>query len=327
MISARFRIIKSALGGLNWVKKEDPGRLTIPQVITYGSRLAFRNLKFIPLIWFTNFAFAFALTLPVFSLFQESLAWSRMSDLIYREFDYIWLIQFLIHNERYLSVVPYTIFSVAGIYIIIQLFYGGGLLSVFINPSKNHHVDFFFGGVRHFYRFLKIAFIAFILYIIALLISDALSYLIKAIFAYSSLTWLEFILTLLRYLLFLLLIGVVSIISDYAKVVAVVTDTSSALRSILGAFRFIHKNFWRALSVFLILFLFLIIGVVVYNLVDGLIPRSPVWLILLTFIIQQLLIIYRTIIRLYVYSTEVVLFQDIIAELSDFEMEEIPKDV
>jgi len=172
---------------------------------------------------------------------------------------------------------------------------------------------------------MKIAVVVFILYGVALFINEGLSILIKRVFAYSSLTWLEFVVTLLRYLLFLLIIGVVSIISDYAKVVSVVTDSEAGFRSISKAMLFIRKNFGRTLVVFLILFLFLVIGAVVYNLVDGLIPRSPVYLILLTFIIQQFLIIYRIIIRMYVYSTEVVLYQDLAAELSEYEVEEVTK--
>jgi len=321
----RWRIIKSALGGLNWVRKENYHRLTIPQVLTFGSRLAFRNFKFIPLFWLTNFALALVLTLPVFSLLQDSLAYSNLSDALYREFDNIWLIQFMVLNEKYMTVVPYTIFSIAGVYIIIQLFYTGGVLSVFINPPKNHHVDFFFGGVKYFYRFLKIAVIAFMMYILGLVLNEFFNLLIKSSFAYSSMAWLEFTLTLIRYLLFLLLIGIVSIISDYAKVVAVINDNNHAFRSIGIALLFIRKNFLRTLSVFLILFGLLAIGAVIYNLVDGLIPRSPVYLILLTFIIQQFLIIYRVIIRMYVYSSEVVLYQDLAAELTDYEVEEIPK--
>ncbi|HPI37439.1 MAG TPA: hypothetical protein PK397_05800 [Ignavibacteriaceae bacterium] len=298
-------------------------RLTLKQIIVLASRGVYKNKKFVILFWLTNFLFSVALTLPIFAMLQDSLSNSTLSSKIYWGFDTLWFIQFLSIYEKSLSVVPYTIYSVIGIYIIIQLFYLGGLLSVLINSQKNHFVDFFFGAVKYFSRFIKIAFFTFIFYFIALGINIVLDYMVRVFFLDSGSTLWEFVIQLIRYLFFLLLIGVVSIISDYSKIALALNDSTKTLKTIFRTILFIKENFGRVITVFLILFCFLAIGGIVYNLVDGLVPRSPIYWIVLNFIIQQLLIIFRVVIRMLVYSAGVVLYNDLSAEIIYSKAEEI----
>lgn len=296
---------------------------TFKQLIIAGSRLTFKNLKLVSLFWLTNFALSIALTLPVFTLLQDSLSHSVLSARLYESFDFLWFIQFVKIYEKSISVIPITIYSVIGIYILIQLFFTGGLLSLIVNSKKNHFVDFFYGGVKYFYRFLIIAFYTFIFYFLALGLNEIFNFLVKAVFQYSSNTLWEFLVQLIIYMFFLLMIGVVSIISDYSKVATVVTDNTRIFRTILKAIIFIKENFGKVILIFLVMFAFLAIGGIVYNLLDGLVPRSPVYFIVLNFIFQQLLIIFRVLIRMLVYSTEVVLYNDLNAELVESRIEEI----
>ena len=60
-----------------------------------------------------------------------------------------------------------------------------------------------------------------------------------------------------------------------------------------------------------------------YNIVDSYIPKYPYYYMVLTFIIQQLLIIFRLLIRMLFYSTEVYLYIELSAELVTSNVEEI----
>lgn len=300
---------------------------SIKEIIVLATRGVFRQRKLISLFWLTNFAFSVALTLPILALFQDSLSYSVLNSQIYLTFDYLWFIQFLNIYDKSLSVLPYTIYSVIGIYIFIQLFFLGGLLSVFMNPKKNHFVDFFFGAVKFFFRFVKIAFFSFIFYLIALGLNIVLDYAVRLVFSEAGSTVWEFIVQLIRYLFFLLMIGVVSIIADYSKVAIVVNDSNYAVKTIFKTIVFIKENFGRVLTIFLILFSFLAIGGIIYNLLEGLVPRSPVYFIVLNFIFQQLLIIFRVVIRMLVYASEVILYNDLSAEVVYSKVEEIKSGV
>ena len=57
------------------------------------------------------------------------------------------------------------------------------------------------------------------------------------------------------------------------------------------------------------------LGAVIYNLMIIYVPRAPYYFLILTFILQQLLIIFRLSITMFFYATEVFLFKDQDAEV------------
>jgi hypothetical protein len=285
--------------------------------------LVFPQFKFVVLLWLTNFAFAVALSLPIFTLLQDNLGHSVLNSRIYFNFDFIWFQQFIKIYEKSLSAVPITIFSVAGIYIFIQLFYLGGILSVFLNTKKNHMVDFFFGGVKYFFRYLKIAVITFLLYFVALNIDALLDIFIRSAFKNNSNQAIEFLLQFLRYLLFLLWLSIFSLLSDYAKVITAIQDNTKITRAFNLALIFIKNNFSKVLVLYIVLFIVLSLGGIVYNLIESYIPRTPFYFIIISFILQQLLIIYRTVVRMIVYSSEILLYNELASEVIYSQAEEI----
>ena len=66
---------------------------------------------------------------------------------------------------------------------------------------------------------------------------------------------------------------------------------------------------------FLIVSIIGALGAIVYNIVAIFIPRSPFYFLILTFILQQMLIIFRLAITMLLYATEVYLFKDQDAEI------------
>jgi len=146
---------------------------------------------------------------------------------------------------------------------------------------------------------------------------------IKQIFLEQENAVVEFIVQIVRYLFFLFLVSIVNIISDYTKVVILVVDSTKLFRSLYKSFQFIKKNFVKVVTVYFIMLVFVAIGATIYNLVDSFLPKKPVYFLLLTFLIQQLLIIFRALIRMYFYSTELLIYTDGEAEIVSPHFEEI----
>ncbi|PIP77071.1 MAG: hypothetical protein COW85_10935, partial [Ignavibacteria bacterium CG22_combo_CG10-13_8_21_14_all_37_15] len=209
-----------------------------------------------------------------------------------------------------LDAIPILLYAFAGVYVLVQLFYLGGLLAVYTNSKKNHVVDFFYGSVKYFIRFLKIAVFVGALYFAAISINVLIDYGIKEIFLEKENAAVEFAVQIFRYLFFLLLISLINIISDYTKVAITVVDSTKLFRSLYKSFQFIKKNFVKVMTVYFIMLVFVAIGATIYNVVDSFLPKKPVYFLLLTFLIQQLLIIFRVLIRMYFYSTELLIFTD-----------------
>jgi len=287
---------------------------SIKNNLNNGSRLVFHNTKFVFLMWFLNAASSIVLTVPIYNLLLVSISNSNISDRLTENFDYFWFLQFRNLYEIQLDQIPITIYAVVVIYTIIQTFFLAGLVAVFNTPSKNHLVDFFYGGVKYFFRFFKVLFYSVILFVIIFFIYDQLGNYITNLYKDSENEMMEFILKSLRYVLLIFLIGCVTMISDYTKVSLAVNDRLKVHKEIYPVLLFLKNNFSKVFSLFLIVAIVGAIGVLIYNIIGKFIPRMPAYFLVLSFVLQQLLIIFRLLIRMFFCSTEVIIYKDLIAE-------------
>ena len=119
-----------------------------------------------------NAGSALVLAVPVFNVLLDNIGTSLTSDHLAHSFDYFWYIQFRNLYSIQLDQLPLGIYFTVGVYAPIQTFFLGGLISVFHIPDKNHTVDFFFGGVRYFARFVKVLLISLLFFAAAFKIND-----------------------------------------------------------------------------------------------------------------------------------------------------------
>ncbi len=297
-------------------------KISIQSTLKYGSRAVTKNAKFILLMWGTNAVGAFILSMPIYYLLIDNLNHSLMSDKLAVDFDFIWFVQFINIYKSSIGEIPFMIFSIVGVYVLIQIFYIGGLISVFNLPEKNHTVDFFYGGVKYWYRFTKVVLISLIFFALAFLLHDYLGLFIEWGFSGTESQFSDFIIRLGRYILLIFFIGLITLVSDYTKVYMAVQDSNKTLNSISNAVIFIKNNFNKVFTVFLIIAVTGAAGAVLYNLVEIFIPRTPFYFLVVSFIVQQMLIIFRLFIRMYFCATEVLLYKDLSADIIEVKVKE-----
>lgn len=297
--------------------------MKIKEVFGSGIRMILKNSKFFWLYWAANFVFAMVLALPVFFLLNQNLNHSAVSDRLLFGFDYTWYIQFREVYRTSISEIPFLIYGVAGIYTLIQVFFLGGILSVFNIPKKNHYVDFFYGGVKYWFRFVKLLFLSLFFYALAFTFNDYTGYWISHWFSGREELIFEFILRASRYAFLIFMIGAVSLISDYIKVALVVKDSNSVLRETYSTLIFLKENFYFTFIVFFLVAVLGALGALVYNLLDSYIPKTEYFYLTLVFILQQLLIIFRLIVRMLFSATEIIIYKDLNAKEVTTNAEEI----
>ena len=144
----------------------------IREILREGLRLVTKNGKYIFLLWGTNIVLSLILTIPIFVLLQDNLTHSLWSDSLALNLNYFWLLQFQNSNQNLLNKLPVLFFSIVGLNILIQKLYQGGLIAVFNNRKKNHVSDFFYSGVKFWFRFIKVSLIAITLFAIIFLIDS-----------------------------------------------------------------------------------------------------------------------------------------------------------
>lgn len=288
--------------------------VTIKSNLAHSVRSVFHNTKVVWLMWVINAASALVLTVPIYNLLLINLSHSTLSDRLMENFDYMWFLQFRHLYEIQLDQIPLSIYSVVVIYTLIQTFFLGGLISIFHIRDKNHIVDFFFGGVRYFFRFVKVLFISLFFFALAFKIYDWIGLFITWAYEDSENVMAEFVFKGLRYILLIFMIGITTLISDYSKVSLAVQDKTKVLKELLNAMIFIKDHFNKVFTTFLIVAVIGALGVLVYNIIGKYIPRTPVYFLALSFVLQQMLIIFRLLIRMLFFSTEVFLYKDLSAE-------------
>ena len=287
----------------------------IKTILKGGSRLVLKNKKFILLLWGTNITLSLVLTIPIYSLLVENLQHSMLSDELALNFNYFWYLQFRYLYENVFDKLPFFFYSVVGVNVFIQTFYTGGMLAVFNNPKKNHVSDFFYGGVKYWYRFMKVTIVMLVLVILILEIDDLLSDSIASVLDSLNSIFLDIIIRSIRYLIVLLLIGFVTIITDYVDVYLALHDQMKVRKGFVETLRFIRGRAALIFIVFMSVASLGGLGAVFYNAVVIYVPRSPFYFLILTFILQQLLIIFRLLIKMLFHATEVFLFKDQDAEV------------
>lgn len=286
----------------------------IKDTIIHALRSNVYNSKFLVLFWGWNASLAFVLSIPVYNALIENLNTSILNDRLAFGFDYLWYVQFRNIFEANFNQIPFLIYSTLGIYLLVQQFFVGGLISIFNNPQKNHIVDFFYGGVKYWVRMTKVFLISLIFFALAFKVSDLMGDLITKWFINSEDVILEFIIRATRYVFLICFLGFVMMFSDYLKMNLAIKDHNKIIRAIIETTLLIKKNFFPIGATFLTVNIIGAIGALTYSLIEKQIPRTPYYFLILFFILQQMLIIFRMFIRMLFYSTGVYLFNELNAE-------------
>lgn len=295
--------------------------ITVKNTLVQSIRIVFHHSKVVWLMWAFNISSALVLTVPFYNLFIVNIGHSLMSERLLENFDYMWFLQFRHLYEVQLDQIPTSIYAIVVIYTLLQTFFLGGLVAIFNTPDKDHIVDFFYGGVKYFFRFVKVLLISLFFFALAFIVYDWLGELITSLLINSENVWLDFILKLMRYIFLVFMIGVVTMIGDYVKVSLAVKDRKGLFKEIYQAVLFIRDNFRNAFTLFLIVASIGAVGVIIYNVLGKFIPRTPVYFVGLSFVLQQLLIIFRLLIRMLFCASEVNLYKDLSADIVSAEIQ------
>ncbi len=295
--------------------------------LIFAARQVFANYKFFLLLWLTNVVFAAAITLPISNLFMKDLLHSYINSHFSGEFDFYWYLQFRAENRPVLEQLPLLLISLTVIYNFIQLFYSAGLISVLGNPKKNHISDFFYGGVQYFFRFVLI-FLAsvtvhFVLISVYTLLKESAEIVLGGVNNQGLIVYANIVI----FTFFLFMISLLNLLGDYTKILVVLHDSRSILLSVKKSVLFIYKNFPIVFFLFIVTSSFVAAAAVVYNVLDSFIPKGSLVLIALTFFIQQLLIIFRILIKMMFFSSEIFLYRELDAQVIITSAEEIKSGV
>jgi len=285
-----------------------------------------RNAKFLLLLWLVNIGFALLLAEPVFKLLAEfsehSLMGSPKTDL-FSGFDPWWFISFQHAAKGELQQFPTLIVAVAVIYVLIHVFLNGGVFAVLTaHEGKSLFIDFFYGSVKYFYRFLKV-------FLVALVVFGAIyfgnEYLASGIERWTAnIESEQFVVALHggRAVLLVLVFLVVSMIFDYARIRMVLEDTSQALRATWNGLRFVFRHVTQTFSLYFLISAISVALFALYFALEGILHPGTILGVIIVFLLEEFYIIAKLWTRLLFFASQIQLYRDLTAPVLSVAAEE-----
>ena len=302
--------------------------MTVFMMCYSGVRQVLAVKRVVLIFFLANLLLGLLMILPVFTLVDASLSQSLFGQRLTSRFEILWL-QDLFYNQgdALLTLLPLWL-AVAVIYVLVQLFLTGGALGVFSAGEPFTMRRFWTHGYNHFFILLRLFLLSLLFYGLVLLVYSVLSGMLTDDLARTSPAEKPIVLiswSLLAVLFFFL--SLVNLCFEYAKVKAVTDRRGGAFREAWSALKFVVRNKLNTLSLYYLLLLAQVLVTVLGVYVVGSLSPSSLLLLALVFVVQELFVLLRIIVRLVSYSSETALYHALSEQQQLARPEEVASEV
>ena len=291
-----------------------------------GIKNVWSNKFLIGIMFLFKFFFSLILLAPLYFMFSASFGANQKALSLLEGFDFSLLIDFVYHWRQTLSIYFLMFFLVSFLAIMVFIFFSGGFWGILRDESKrkegNFKIERFFSYcARYFWGMFKIALLQVAFYLIAFFLFLFFLTIFDLVAGKGS--WLELtswrVMIKISVVVFLFLL--VNMIGEYLRIFYVSQDAEFAqnfkekfLGFVKRAFRFLLTNFFKTLSLYYLLSFVLVLAILVYfgvnKVMEG-IPKTSLY-VLLVFLVQQILSLFRAFYRLVYYSSQIVLVDELL---------------
>ena len=206
---------------------------------------------------------------------------------------------------------PVVIVGAASAYVVLWLFFAGGILDRLARDRVTRSYGFFAASGVFFFRFLRLAVVMWIVYafLFGVLHPWLFDRLYPRLIHDMSVERTAFGVRVALYVVFGLLLAACNLAFDYAKVRAVVEDRRSMLGALTAALRFIERNAGAAIGLYIadcLLFLLVLFGYGTFIRGMAVGGGRTMWA---GFALGEAYVLARLAVKLVFWATEVSLFQ------------------
>ena len=232
--------------------------------------------------------------------------------------------ELLLHNGAGLAGLraPALFASIA--YLIVSLFLSGGALAVLASGDRYRAIDFWGGGAKFFGRFLRLALWSSLLLAALYLLPLTARGLQRLFFGSDPYEYVSYWGAWIRGGLLLIALFFFRICFDYARIHAVVTDERRMRVSLWRGIGFALRNPLAAVGLALLIAFVGGIALLVYRPLSAAVDGSTVAAVVAAVVAQQAYIIWRAVIQLTRYGSQITLFRELAGDLSEAPAPEPP---
>ena len=225
--------------------------------------------------------------------------------------------ELLFHNEAgFLGLrAPALFASVA--YLLLSLFLSGGALAVLASGEGYRATDFWGGAAKFFGRFLRLVLWSSLLLAALYLLPLTARGLQRIFFGSDPYEYVSYWGSWVRAGLLLIALFFFRICFDYARIHAVVTDEPRMRVSLWRGLRFALRNPLPAVGLALLIALVGGGALLIYRPISAAVDVSTIAAVAAAVVAQQAYIVWRVVLRLTRYGSQITLFRELAGNLSE----------
>lgn len=281
-----------------------------------GVKNVWINRFLIGIMFLFKLVFSFVLLFPLYLMFSVSFAKNVKASHFLDWFDLSLLIDFVYCWRKTLPIYFLMFMLVCGIAMVAFIFLSGGFWGMLRDGVKSRGQDSrmerFFGYCgKYFWRMFRISLFMIVLYFIALFIFLFLSNIFDRVAGKASLWEVTSWRMIARFLIGVILFFLANMIADYLRIFFIENYGERFIKVVGKTFRFLLTNLVRTLSLYYFLSVMLAAAIFLYLRLYKFTNAMPGtgFFIFLTFLIQQLFVLFKSFYRLVYYSSELVLYE------------------
>ncbi len=279
--------------------------------LSRGLAQVWANKRMLLLFYFVNLLFGLVLLLPLRAALTDFVSQRLMGTILAGRFDMNLIFEFIKNYPGVISTYKMLFLFVPIVFWLVILFLSAGAFAIFAGQQAFSSQAFWRNAGAYFGRFVRLALLSLPLLGLFLCLHFVETGVQRLLFGgdpYEYISywgaWVQFGLRAIGILLF-------GLVLDYARIHVVITDETRMRRALWQALRFVFAHFGRTFGLALSLY---VIGAALlaayYPLANALYAPNG-FVVLALFLLQQLFMVLRAMLRLTLYSSQTFLFRQI----------------
>lgn len=282
-----------------------------------GLNQAWSTKRLIMLLYIASLVLGLLIALPLRAVLLNFAGRSLEGAALVNGVSTGFFFELLLHHEAGFAAlrVPAIFASVA--YLLLSLFLSGGALAVLAGGQGYRATDFWASAAKFFGRFLRLALWSLLLLAALYLLPLTARGLQRLFFGSDPYEYVSYWGAWIRGGLLLIALFLFRICFDYARIHAVVTDERRMRLSLWRGIRFGFRNPLPAVGLALLIVL---VGggvLLIYRPLSALVDGATVAAVIAAVVAQQAYMIWRVVIRLTRYGSQITLFRELAGDRSE----------
>lgn len=284
--------------------------MKIPKAYFTGFNSAAKLKKMVTVIYAVILLLALVIAVPFHSALLNQAGNTMELQPLLKQFNFTVYADFMnSYGKIVKALIPAAIWM-GMFYFLFTVFFTGGILNIL--KDENHKfsaVNFFSECGKYFFRYLRMGIY---LLIVQILIGVIVFLPLSLILASNYETTLNeaslFYISVTGGIIYLLLFILVLIIGDYAKIILYDNDSKKVIKSIYTAFKFTSRHLFGTYLLYILILAVPVLLFAVYFWLDSAIGMVSGFTIFIMFLIQQVFIWLRVLVKVWFLGSELTFY-------------------